>query len=72
MGINSGFKGLIYLETFNEPNHVTLNKTYPSEVKWCYFDILHVLRRTVLIIARFRHKGFAIVWDVTQKEMIIH
>jgi len=30
---------------------------YSSEVNWCYFDIIHVLRRAALIIASFRHKG---------------
>jgi len=41
---------------FNETNHVTLNKMYSSEVNWCYFDIIHVLRRAALIIASFLYK----------------
>jgi hypothetical protein len=36
---------------------VTLNKSTHSKVKWCYFDIIHVLGIAALIIASFRHKG---------------
>jgi len=29
---------------------------YSSEVNWCYFNTIHVLRTAALIIASFRHK----------------